>query len=80
MQASEDKDKDISNVERDEWNAEELNEQSPYLQSDEVQRQMLRGDETEGKPDDRDVVGSNESKDTAQGRREAKRGDESRDE
>ncbi len=80
MQDNENEDKDIANVERDEWNAEELNEQSPYLQSDEVQRQMLRGDETKGDADERDVVGSNQSKDTPQGRRETKMGDESKDE
>lgn len=80
MATNENKDKDITNVERDEWNAEELTEQSPYLESDEVQRQMLRGDESKGDADARDIVGSNQSKDTPQGRREAKRGDESRDE
>lgn len=80
MQEDKNDDKEIENVERDQWNAEELIEQSPYLESDEVQRQMLRGDESKGDADARDVVGATEFKDTAHGRNEMKRGDESRDE
>lgn len=80
MQENDKDNKSIENVERDQWNAEELTEQSPYLESDEVQRQMLRGDETKGDADERDVVGSNQSKDTPQGRRETKMGDKSKDE
>lgn len=79
MQTNENKDitKDFTNVERGEWNADELNEQATNLPSDEIQRQMLRGDESQGDADARDVVGGVASKDTAHGRKEIKRGDES---
>lgn len=72
MQTPEKENKEIENVEREEWNARELADQSPYLMTDEVQRQMLRGDETKGSPDDRDVVGSVDSNETPHGRKETK--------
>lgn len=48
--------------------ANEATNQSP----DEIKRQMLRGDETKGSPDDRDVVGNIDSSETWQGREESK--------
>lgn len=73
MQSTEKENKEFEEVEREEWQASELAEQSSYLMTDEVQRQMLRGDETKGNPDDRDVVGSIESDETPHGRKETKK-------
>ena len=60
-------------VEKDNWDAERVAEESTNKPSDEVVRQMLRGDETKGNPDNRDIVGATESKDTPQGREETKK-------
>ncbi|MEJ7847024.1 MAG: hypothetical protein WKF92_02930 [Pyrinomonadaceae bacterium] len=54
------------------WNAEDLADQGSQINEDEIQRQVLRGDESNGEPDDRDNAGRVESKDTPQGREEAK--------
>ena len=54
------------------WNAEDLADQGSLINEDEIQRQVLRGDETKGEPDERDNAGAVESKDTPQGREEAK--------
>ncbi len=48
----------ISKVEREGWNAENLVEESAGVESDEIIRQLLRGDESIGDPDDRDIIGS----------------------
>ncbi len=53
-----DKDKDPQNVERDGFTAEELGEASSYNDTTEIAQQMRRGDETEGDPEERDVVGA----------------------
>jgi hypothetical protein len=53
-----DKDKDPENVERDGFTAEELGEASSYDSTTEMAQEMRRGDESEGDPDERDVVGS----------------------
>ncbi len=65
--------KDISNVRREGWEADKLVEESANKDSDETVRQILRGDETKGNPDSRDIVGSPESKDTPHGREEEKK-------
>lgn len=52
--------------------AKEIAEQATNLSPDEIKRQMLRGDETEGDADERDVVGSANRSETPQGREEAK--------
>lgn len=57
---------------RDEWNVKELAEQGAHELTDTVERQVLRGDETKGDPDERDVVGNVDSSETPQGREEAK--------
>ncbi len=54
------------------WKIDELAEQSSQISGDQIQRQVLRGDETKGDPDERDNAGSVDSKDTPQGREEAK--------
>jgi len=64
---------DFPDIERDEWNAEEIAEQSVNQMPDESLRQILRGDETD-KPgaDAADIIGGSKSIDTPQGREEAK--------
>lgn len=68
----EEKDKNFPDVERQGWKAEELAEEASNKESDEITRQMLRGDETEGDPDERDVAGTIPSGETPQGYREIK--------
>lgn len=60
------------NASREEWNAGEIAEQSVNEEPDETLRKVLRGDESKGDPDERDVVGDTETKDTQQGREERK--------
>lgn len=52
--------------------AKEIAEQATNLSPDEIKRQILRGDETEGDADKRDVVGGTNRNETPQGREEAK--------
>lgn len=63
---------DTPQTKRDEWSAEEIADEASQRMSDEIQREIARGDETKGDPDERDVVGSSASIDTPQGREEAK--------
>ena len=63
---------EMPNVKRQGWSIEEINEQSVNKPSDEMTREFLRGDETEGNPNERDVVGGVKTIDTPQGREEAK--------
>lgn len=55
------------------WKVDDLAAEGSQINEDEIQRQMLRGDETKGDPDERDNAGAVDSKDTPQGREEAKR-------
>lgn len=64
-----------ANANRQGWNIAELAEQSTNKSSDEMKREFLRGDETIGDADERDVVGSVDSSETPQGREEAKIGE-----
>ena len=57
---------------RNGWDVKELSDEASQIDEDEIQRQLRRGDETEGDPDKRDAAGSSTSKDTPQGREEAK--------
>jgi hypothetical protein len=66
-------DQQFANAEREEWSAEKVSEESTNLLPDEIQRQMLRGDETDGNADDRDVVGGAGSNETPQGREQTKK-------
>ena len=50
----------------------DITDEASHRDADGILRQTLRGDETEGDPDDRDIVGSQESKDTPHGREETK--------
>jgi hypothetical protein len=53
-----DEDKDPGNVKRDGFSAEELGEASAYDSTTEMAQMMRRGDESEGDPNDRDIVGA----------------------
>ena len=57
---------------RNGWNVKELSDEASQIDEDEIQRQLRRGDETKGDADQRDIAGRSESKDTPQGREEAK--------
>ncbi len=50
----------------------DITDEASHRDSDGVLRQTLRGDETEGDPDSRDVAGATDFKDTPQGREETK--------
>lgn len=50
----------------------DLAEESSLMGRDEMQRQILRGDETKGDPDDRDVAGAVRSDETPHGNENAK--------
>lgn len=69
---------EIQDVERGDWSVKQVADESANQPADETLRQFLRGDETEGDADKRDIVGSSDSIDTPQGREEAKR-DKGRD-
>ncbi len=60
-----------SNVERDGWDAETLSEESSNKDSDEILREIRRGDETKGDANERDIAGRVNSNETWQGREEA---------
>ncbi len=62
----------IPNIERQGWNAEKIAEEAANQQPDEITRKILRGDESEGNPDERDIAGSAGSGETPQGREEQK--------
>jgi hypothetical protein len=51
---------------------EDITDEASHRDSDGVLRQTLRGDETSGDPDARDVAGSTDAKDTPHGREETK--------
>jgi hypothetical protein len=63
--------------------AEEIAEQGSKVDESEVKRQLQRGDESQGNPDERDVAGALEYEETAHGWEEVKHqtqtGDESND-
>ncbi len=65
-------DRQFSKTKREDWSGEEISEESTNLSPDEIMRQMLRGDETEGDADDRDVVGSANSNKTPERRERSK--------
>jgi len=77
MQIQEKENEEIKDVKRDEWNAQDLADEATNMPSDEIMREMLRGDESKGNPDDRDAAGSVDTNETPQGRKETKKTDES---
>jgi hypothetical protein len=54
------------------WNLKDIADEGSQIETDEVFRQARRGDETEGDADERDEAGRSATKDTWQGREEAK--------
>ncbi len=66
---------DFPPTKRDDFDAEEISEQSVNQMPDEILRQMRRGDESAGgkdEADERDVVGGSATIDTPEGRERAK--------
>lgn len=57
---------------REGWDVEKLGDEASQKNTDEIQRETLRGDESEGDADERDIVGSVDRSETPQGREEAK--------
>lgn len=57
---------------RDEWSVKELADEASQIDENEIQRQLRRGNEMKGDAEDRDIAGRSASKDTPQGREEAK--------
>ena len=51
---------------------EDITAEASHGDSDSILRQTLRGDETKGDPDKRDVVGATDFEDTPRGREETK--------
>ena len=64
---------EIPNVERENWNVKDIADESTNQPADEILRQTLRGDETEGDAERRDIAGTADKNETPQGREEAKR-------
>ena len=60
-------------VEKQGWDAKKLSDEATNKESDEIVRQIKRGDETKGDADERDVAGSPEKSETPQGREETKK-------
>ena len=54
------------------WDLKDIANEASLQTDDEIYREARRGDETEGDPDERDAAGRSETKDTWQGREEAK--------
>ncbi len=67
----------IPGVNREGWDIEQLANESTNKPSDEMLREVLRGDKTKDNADGRDVVGGVDSDETPHGREETKK-DETR--
>ncbi len=57
---------------REGWDVEKLGDEASQKNTDEIQRETLRGDESQGDADDRDIAGNVDRSETWQGREEAK--------
>ena len=55
-----------------EWPPHKLGNEASLKDEDEIRRQMVRGDESKGDADERDIGGSPDSSETPHGREEAK--------
>jgi hypothetical protein len=64
---------EIPDVNREGLSIEQITDEATNKSSDETLRQVLRGDETKGDADDRDIVGGVNSNETPHGREEAKK-------
>ncbi len=67
------KKEEVPDVEREGWDAEKIVDEAVNKESDETLRQILRGDESKGNPDNRDIAGSPKTEDTPHGREEEKK-------
>lgn len=65
--------KHFPDVEKQGWDAEKIAEESANKSSDEIVKQMQRGNESEESTDNQDTVGGVELKDTPRGREETKK-------
>lgn len=54
------------------WDSDEIAEEASQKDEDEIQREMKRGDETEGNANERDDAGSVDKNETPHGREEKK--------
>ena len=70
---SENKSEEMPQVERQEWSVEKLTAESANKPADETLREVLRGGESKGDADERDVAGASDSINTPRGREEAKK-------
>ena len=57
---------------REGWDVQKLADEASQKDIDEIQRETLRGDETKGDADERDIAGNVDTNETPQGREEAK--------
>lgn len=62
-----------TNVEREGWKSNKITREGSNTDPDENVRELLRGDESKGEPDERDIVGAPDSSDTPHGRQEDKK-------
>lgn len=56
----------------EDWSADQIADEASQQERDQIHRQIKRGDETQGDPDNRDDAGTIDSDETWQGREEAK--------
>ena len=70
---NENKSDEMPEIERQDWNVKKLSDESANKSADEMMRQVLRGDESSGDADERDVVGAEKTINTLQGRERAKK-------
>lgn len=61
-------DKDSTDAEREGFSADDLGAASAYDDPTQIAQQMRRGDESQLDPNNRDVVGATDFKDTEEGR------------
>lgn len=61
-----------TNVEREGWKSNKITREGSNKDADENVRELLRGDESKGDPDSRDIVGAPDPNDTAHGREDDK--------
>lgn len=57
---------------REGWSVDKMADEASQKTEDEIQRETLRGDETKGDADKRDIAGNVDRNETWQGREEAK--------
>ena len=57
---------------REGWDVQKLADEASQKDVNEIQRETLRGDETKGDADERDIAGNVDTNETWQGREEAK--------